>query len=128
MLSGRHFRTGVRFPPPPLLRPIRTALRGLNEQIEDLEGGFSLVVRTAHLGPNGAEPNGSQYSTQDESRACGLPAEQFVHRCDALGNPSEWRHFEDGAGGRFEDTEVRAKLLDPPLGFGQGLSQSAGAL
>src|SRR5262245_46417735 len=39
MLSGRHFRTGVRFPPPPLLRPIRTALRGLIEQIEDLEGG-----------------------------------------------------------------------------------------
>src|SRR5262245_28584093 len=128
MLSGRHFRTGVRFPPPPLTQPIRTALRGFVEQIEDLEGGFRLVVRPAHLGPNGAEPNGSQYPTQDESRACSLLAEQFTHRCDALGNPSEWWHFEDGASGRFEDTEVRAEILDPALGFGQRLPQGAGAL
>jgi hypothetical protein len=61
------------------LQPIRTALRVLVEQIEDLEGGFHLVVWSTDVGPNGAEPDGAQDPTQDESRARRLSAEQIAH-------------------------------------------------
>jgi len=44
MPAAEDSRTWVRFPPPPPTQPGRTTLRDLDE-LEDLDGGFGLVVR-----------------------------------------------------------------------------------
>jgi len=62
---------------------VETALEILDLLDEASEGGSNWLQQwstaAADLGPNGAEPNGSQDPTQDESRARRLPAEQIAH-------------------------------------------------
>lgn len=54
----------IQFPPPPLLVPIRTALRGSGvlrrdvDEVEDLEGGFGLAVRLPTCGRMGHRRTG----------------------------------------------------------------------
>ena len=66
----------IQFPPPPLSVPIRTALRGSGflrpdvEEVENLEGGFGLVVCPSDLRPDRLETHGAEDPAQHQ---CGAP-------------------------------------------------------
>lgn len=80
----------------PLLVPIRTALRGSGflrrdvEEVEDLEGGFGLVVAPSDLWPDGPQAHQLQDAAQHRRGARGLAAQQSPERPDPLGDPLDW--------------------------------------
>ena len=84
---------------------IRTAFRVL-DQLQDLQGGFGLIVRAADLRRDRGEANRPEDSPEQQRRRRRLTLEHLLDFSQSLCNPLHRWRCEDISGSAFQRPEM----------------------